>query len=201
MAKKKLLLHVCCGPCAIMPITRLSVDYTVTAWFMNPNVQPLMEYLRRREAATQCAAHFGIEILYEDATWDITHWLRSVANQDTKPDRCTFCTTSRLAACFAKAQELGFDAVNKSLLYSIYQPHEVIATFGKNLSDQTGIAFPYQDFRVDWQAGIDQSIAMGLYRQPYCGCVYSEAERYQKKLNKLIKPHASTNSGQNKIFC
>lgn len=85
---KSLLLHVCCGPCAIMPITRLLDEgFAVTAWFMNPNVQPLAEYLRRREAAGECAARLGVNILYADETWNITAWLRAVAGRDEAPAR------------------------------------------------------------------------------------------------------------------
>lgn len=98
-----LLLHVCCGPCAIMPITRLLDEgYALTAWFMNPNVQPLAEYLRRREAATQCAERLGVEILYADAAWDITAWLRAVAGRDEAPARCAWCCESRVEAALPR---------------------------------------------------------------------------------------------------
>ena len=71
-AANSLLLHVCCGPCSIMPVQRLQeAGYAVTAWFMNPNIQPLSEYFRRREAAGECAERLGIPILYEDALFDV----------------------------------------------------------------------------------------------------------------------------------
>lgn len=191
-----LLLHVCCGPCALMPLSRLLDEgFAVTAWFMNPNIQPLAEYLRRREAAGECAARLGVDILYADETWDITAWLRAVAGRDVPPQRCAFCCESRLAAAFAMAQDLGCAWVSTSLLYSRYQPHETIAAAGKRLTQEYALAprnsedagrgapvFLYRDFRPDWQAGIERSKAWGLYRQPYCGCVYSEADRYRKQL-------------------
>ena len=75
-----------------MPITRLLDEGSaVTAWFMNPNVQPLAEYLRRREAAGECAARLGVNILYADETWNITAWLRAVAGRDEAPARCAYC--------------------------------------------------------------------------------------------------------------
>lgn len=171
-----------------MPVTRLLDEgYAVTAWFMNPNIQPLAEYLRRREAAGQCAGLLGIPILYADETWDITLWLRAVAGRDAPPARCAYCCESRMQAAFAKAAELGFAWFSSSLLYSRYQPHEVIAAAGRRLAGESvaGPDFVYRDFRADWQEGIQRSKAMGLYRQPYCGCVYSEAERYKKQLVKL----------------
>lgn len=184
-----LLLHVCCGPCAVMPITRLLDEgFAVTAWFMNPNIQPLAEYLRRREAAGQCAEQLGVPIIYADETWDIVNWLRAVAGRDTPPARCAYCCESRMQAAFAFARQQGFAWVSSSLLYSRYQPHEVIKAAGEQLAAQEGApGFAYRDFREDWQEGIDRSKAMELYRQPYCGCVYSEAERYQKKLLRCIK--------------
>lgn len=224
--RNSLLLHVCCGPCSIMPVRRLLDEgFAVTAWFMNPNIQPLSEYFRRREAAGQCAERLGIDIIYEDAPWDLTAWLRAVAGRDTPPQRCTWCCVSRMEATCAAARRMGFAYFSSSLLYSRYQPHEVIARAGHLLGDgrarvlpeidsvetatmppadqgeacpappaathgaapaAAGPRFVYRDFRTDWQAGIDASLAWGVYRQPYCGCVYSEAERYHKKLRRLI---------------
>ena len=174
-----------------MPITRLLDEgYTVTAWFMNPNVQPLAEYLRRREAAGQCAERLGTEILYADAAWDITAWLRAVAGRDEAPARCAWCCESRMEAAFAQAASLGFAHFSSSLLYSRYQPHEVIAAAGRRLAEKGGPGFVYRDFRADWQAGIDLSREWGLYRQPYCGCFYSEAERYRNQLERCKKTAA-----------
>mgnify|MGYP000514660798 CR=1 FL=1 len=88
----------------------------------------------------------------------------------------------------AAARQQGFAWVSSSLLYSRYQPHEVIKAAGERLSALQGApGFAYDDFRVDWQEGIDRSKDMELYRQPYCGCVYSESDRYQKQLLRCIK--------------
>jgi predicted adenine nucleotide alpha hydrolase (AANH) superfamily ATPase len=184
---KTVLLHVCCGPCCIMPVTRLRAEgYAVTAYFMNPNIQPLAEYLRRREALAAVAQSMDFEVLWDDRAWDMTAWLAAVAGkQDSAPARCTYCYSTRLEASYAKAKALGFDAFSSSLLYSKYQQHEGIARLGAALAGQGGPAFVYRDFRTDWQEGIDRSKAMEIYRQPYCGCVYSEVERYAKKLKKL----------------
>ena len=183
----KLLLHVCCGPCSLVPV-RFFMDagHELALYFHNPNIQPLTEYLKRREAACAVAQQYGLPIVCDDASWNITNWLRSVQGNDVPPGRCHFCCASRVEASFAYAREHGFEGVSTSLLYSIYQPHEAIADAGRRLAAQTGIAFVYEDFRTGWQQGIDLSKEMELYRQPYCGCVYSEAERYQKKLKKLL---------------
>jgi len=187
-APHNLLLHVCCGPCALMPISRLKDEgFMVTAWFMNPNIHPLTEYLRRREAAQECAQRHGIDILFADDAWDVTAWLRSAVGRNMPPARCTWCCESRLTATWARARELGFAWFSSSLLYSRYQPHDAIVAHGRALTKQgndTSPAFVYRDFRTDWQVGIDTSKAWGLYRQAWCGCIYSEAERYHKRLQR-----------------
>ena len=186
---KRLLVHMCCGPCACICLKTFKEEgWDMVGFYHNPNIQPLAEYLRRREAAIQCAEYFGIPIICDDASWDLTQWLRAVQDRDTPPERCVYCVTSRMEAAFAKAKELGCTHVFSSLLYSRYQPHDAIRTAGERLAAIPGNpAFFYRDMRPFWQAGIDLSIEMGLYRQPYCGCVYSEAERYAKKLKRLIR--------------
>lgn len=185
----RLLVHMCCGPCACICLkTFLEEGWDMVGFFHNPNIQPLAEYLRRHEAAGQCADYFNVPMVWDDASWDLTRWLRAVAGKDTPPERCRYCVTSRMEASFAKAKELGCTHVFSSLLYSRYQPHEAIREAGERLAAIPGNPkFLYRDFRGLWQAGIDLSIEMGLYRQPYCGCVYSEAERYAKKLARLVR--------------
>lgn len=182
---RPLLLHVCCGPCAIMPAIRLrEAGYEPVFWFMNPNIQPLAEYLRRREAAGRCAEKLGARIIYDDE-WDIEAWLARRMPLAANGARCLGCVGDRVAASLHKAVSLGIDAFSTSLLYSKYQPHDYIASFAENQAAGSGVAFVYQDFREDWQAGINLSRDWELYRQPYCGCVFSEAERYAKKLARL----------------
>jgi predicted adenine nucleotide alpha hydrolase (AANH) superfamily ATPase len=98
--------------------------------------------------------------------------------------RCLLCYKMRLVEVVRKAKEVGADAFSSTLLYSRYQKHEVIKNMAEQLAEEHGVAFYYQDFREGWQDGIDSTIAMGIYRQPYCGCIYSEQERYDKKMRK-----------------
>ena len=183
-----LLLHACCGPCAIMPALRLKgAGFAVTLWYRNPNIHPLAEYLRRREAVGECAARLGVPVIYDDEAWDIRAWLAAPEAQKEPPARCEWCCESRVRAAAAAAKALGFAYFTTSLLYSRYQPHEAIAAVGRELTAGGGPEFVYGDFRLDWQAGIDRSKEWGLYRQPYCGCIFSEAERYHKKLARCIR--------------
>ncbi|MBD5642261.1 MAG: epoxyqueuosine reductase QueH [Desulfovibrio sp.] len=182
-----LLLHICCGPCAIMPIMRLRNEgFAVLGWFMNPNIHPLAEYLRRREAAAECAARSEIELQFDD-DWNIASWLEWQLPFAQSKERCQRCCAQRLEACARKAVSLGIEHFTSTLLYSRYQPHDFIRECGEKLAQTHGLNFVYRDFRTDWQAGIDLSRNWGLYRQPYCGCILSEAERYEKKLARLQK--------------
>ena len=79
------------------------------------------------------------------------------------------------------------DAFSTTLLYSRYQNHDLICSQSERLAEKYGVPFYYQDFRKGWQEGIDRSIEMGLYRQPYCGCIYSEQERYDNRWKKRQK--------------
>lgn len=184
----KLLLHVCCGPCSIMPAMIFSEEsYELTGFFHNPNIHPLTEYLRRREGAGQCAANLKMPMIYDDAAWDLTAWLQKQLPFANDERRCDHCITLRLEQTARKAIELGIDNFSSSLLYSRYQPHELIRQRGEQIAARHNLEFVYRDFRPYWQEGIDISKAWEIYRQAYCGCIFSESERYAKKLAQLKK--------------
>lgn len=187
-APTHVLLHVCCGPCSIVPVQRLREQgLTVTAFFMNPNIHPLTEYLRRREGMLQVADKLKLPVLWDDQSWDIAKWLENIAGtRDQAPQRCAWCYSTRLAATCQAALKNKFDAFSTSLLYSRYQAHADIQAQGQILAQKNNILFLYQDFRSGWQEGIDISKKWSIYRQPYCGCIYSEAERYMKSLRKFF---------------
>jgi len=117
-------------------------------------------------------------MLYRD-DYDLEDFLAAVA--DKPAQRCSYCYASRLNATAAVAAESGFKAFSTSLLYSRYQRHDEIRELGDQLARQYGIEFYYEDFRKGWQEGIRISKEMGLYRQQYCGCIYSEKDRYHRK--------------------
>lgn len=235
----RLLLHICCGPCAITVIQRLKAQgHEVSGFFFNPNIQPLAEYLKRREGAAKACARLETPLIMADELplaeqiWDTAWpgeahenpaaeraanatlaagparlatapeetppaagrtppsplplppatdpapWLRAVAGREH--ERCSFCAHSRLAATAALAQRLGFEAFTTSLLYSRHQSHDEIRALGENIAATAGPGFYYEDFRPFWQEGIRLSKDWGLYRQQYCGCIFSEYERYSR---------------------
>ena len=95
-------------------------------------------------------------------------------------ERCDYCLQDRLKYTALLAQNENYDGFTTTLLYSKHQKHDEIRGIGESLSKQLGIHFYYQDFRVGWDEGIKISKELGMYRQNYCGCIYSEKERFCK---------------------
>lgn len=173
-----LLLHTCCGPCACYPLTVLAAEKaTVRGFFFNPNIHPYQEFARRLAAMEQLAGRRALAMEYE-RDYGLRSYLRQVVFHED--ERCGVCYRMRLNATAAKARELGADAFSSTLLYSRYQQHELIRELGQQAAGEQGVKFYYRDFRPGWQEGIRLSKEWELYRQPYCGCIYSEEERYRK---------------------
>lgn len=179
---ERVLVHVCCGPCSIATVQSLQDEgLEVTGLFFNPNIHPLSEYLKRRDGALECADKLGIRLLVKDGEYDPQAYLRAVAFREE--NRCFHCYQLRLERTAQIARRGGFDHFTSTLLYSKMQKHEDIRRLGLDLAaPQT--AFLYRDFRLGWKHGIETSKAWGIYRQQYCGCIYSEFERYRKELGK-----------------
>lgn len=174
----RILLHVCCGPCTVYPLQQLrDQGHDVEGLFYNPNIHPYREFKKRIGALEQFADHTGFQVAV-DRNYGLTPFLRKVVFHEQ--ERCSLCYDMRLSLVAKTAAERGMEAFSTTLLYSTYQNHTQLITMGEQLGRRFGITFFYEDFREGWQEGIDQSIAMNLYRQPYCGCIYSEQERYDR---------------------
>ena len=176
---KKVLLHICCAPCTIFTLKALREEGAdVQGYFYNPNIHPLTEW-KRRLATLQEYSRFALLPLDVDHSYDLEVFLAGTLARGK--DRCLFCYRLRLEKAFQKGLETKADAVTTTLLYSKYQRHEDIRCIGEELSASYGIPFYYRDFRTGWQEGVDESKALNMYRQPYCGCIFSEKERYEGK--------------------
>lgn len=174
-----ILLHVCCGPCTLYPLTAIRADgHEARGYFYNPNIHPFKEFRRRVEALEVMSQQLDFQVDYERG-YGLRGFLRQVVFHEE--ERCALCYAMRLRPTAEQAVAVGADAFSSTLLYSRYQNHALLKEQGEALAVEYGISFYYQDFRVGWQEGIDRAIAMGLYRQPYCGCIYSEEERYDRK--------------------
>lgn len=176
----KTLLHSCCGPCTIYPLSVLrSQGHEVTAYFNNPNIHPFKEFKRRLNTLKDYASDENLKLV-ADEKYGLTEYLREVVFKES--ERCGICYEMRLVSTAKFAKVNGFNAFTTTLLYSRYQNHDVIITLCEDLARKNDLTFIYEDFRKGWQEGIDISKEKEMYRQPYCGCIYSEQERYDKTL-------------------
>ena len=180
-----ILLHICCGPCTVYPLNVLQAEgIKVRGYFYNPNIHPFQEFKRRLETVEQLAAKENLQVDYH-REYGLREYLRQVVFNEE--NRCGLCYDMRLIEAVEQAKKIRADAFTSTLLYSRYQNHDLIRRKAEKLAVEHKIPFYYQDFRKGWQQGIDMSKEMGLYRQPYCGCIYSEQERYDRRFRKKKK--------------
>ena len=182
----KLLLHSCCAPCSIQCVEALAIDDILPDLFWyNPNIHPYTEYRSRLDS---------LRVFAEDKKLSLTiegeYGLRSFINEtrdwlsdtgDVIRKRCTFCYRLRLEKAASYAAAKGFYAFSTTLLISPYQDHELLRQTGEEMALAFGVKFLYRDFRSRFREGQNQARAAGYYMQKYCGCIYSEEERYLAK--------------------
>ena len=155
----------------------------MTGVFYNPNIHPRKEYLLRRAALLEAAERLKLPLLRPDPeqpAWSLSQWMRAVPASTERNIRCRACYALRFEHVARLAGREGFDAFTSSLLYSRRQAHAIIAEEGEKDARRFGTACLYRDFRPAWQEGVNLSKQWGLYRQRYCACIYSEAERFKK---------------------
>jgi four helix bundle protein len=178
----KILLHICCANCAIYPLERIAEKGEVAiGYFFNPNIHPYQEYQKRLDALKQYSEKVGLRVIYRDE-YLLEEFLRNVSHR--VEERCQFCYSVRLEATAREAKDQGFDGFSTTLLQSTHQNHAQIKETGERIGQEIGIPFYYEDFRQGWRRGLEVSKSLGLYRQQYCGCIYSEKERFLKS-NKM----------------
>jgi predicted adenine nucleotide alpha hydrolase (AANH) superfamily ATPase len=174
----KILLHICCAPCTIYPLQILRGEGNeVTGLFHNPNIHPYLEYQKRLDAVSTYAAQAGLPVIREEG-YHLEEYLRQVAFREE--ERCRHCYLMRLTRAAQIARRDRFDAFTTTLLYSRFQKHDLIRQIGESVALQRGVPFLYRDFREGWSEGVRISKETGMYRQPYCGCIFSEKERYYR---------------------
>jgi predicted adenine nucleotide alpha hydrolase (AANH) superfamily ATPase len=182
----KILLHTCCGPCTIYPLKVLrDAGDEVMGFFYRHNIHPYTECLRRQETLEQFAAAEKLRLIIQDG-YDMEGFIRNVAFREK--ERCRYCYHDRLRAAALIARKGKFDAFTSTLLYSRFQKHDMIKAVGESIAKETGVPFLYKDFRDGWREGIDASKVRGMYRQPYCGCIYSEKDRYYRATQASATP-------------
>jgi predicted adenine nucleotide alpha hydrolase (AANH) superfamily ATPase len=191
---RRLLLHACCGPCLLEPLDALAREAdSVTIVFANPNIHPADEYERRRDTLLDYALTAGVALV--ELPYDRTAWDEQVAPlADAGAERCRACYRVRLQAAARYAAEQGFDALATTLSVSPYQNHDAIREEGQRASDGAGVVWLDRDFRDRYPDATTRSRELGMYRQNYCGCVFSQAEadaqRAQRKAARLAEKTA-----------
>ncbi len=189
----KLLLHICCAPCAVYPVRELrEKGITVMGYFYRNNIHPYSECLKRERTLTDYGAAIDLPLILQSG-YDMEEFLRNVTFRES--DRCRYCYYDRLKATALTARHGGFDGYSSTLLYSKFQKHDLIRAIGEAVGRETGVRFYYDDFRRGWKAGIDESKRLQLYRQQYCGCIYSEKERFYRPDQKKRATPADARKG------
>ena len=179
----QLLMHACCAPCSVYCVDTLrNMGIEPTMFWYNPNIHPYKEYEARRDCFKDYCEKMNLKAIIEE-DYGLDEFCKNVVN--SLETRCIdYCYPVRLRKLFEYAKEKGYDTVTTTLLYSIYQKHDYIKNLMENLSKEYGIDFLYIDFRVGFWEGHDKAKELGLYMQKYCGCVFSEEDRYQKKIDR-----------------
>ncbi len=176
----KLLVHICCAPCSVACIKELrseGIGDLCGLWY-NPNIHPFTEYKARRLTLIDYAKSIDLPLL-DEGEYGLRYFISNI--YPDYDNRCGFCYSSRLEYTAKRAKELKMDAFTTTLLISPYQKHDLIKETGERIAEEIGIPFLYRDFRPYFRQGQDEARELGLYMQKYCGCVFSEEERYRKK--------------------
>lgn len=173
----KLLMHTCCAPCSIYCIDELRKEgIEPTIYWFNPNIHPYMEYKTRRDTLKEYTELINIEAIFEE-NYGLKDFCKNVV--DDLESRCQkYCYLVRLEQTAKYAKEHGYDSFTTTLLVSPYQKHDEIVKIGNRLAEKYGLQFIYRDFRVGFREGQNKARELGLYMQKYCGCIFSEEERY-----------------------
>ena len=178
----KLFLHMCCAPCSIMCVEKLrEKDIDITGFWYNPNIHPYIEYKSRRNAVIEYSKIVNLDVIYKENYGLREFCSATISNLD---NRCRFCYTKRLIETAKYAKENNYDAFSTTLLYSPYQKHEMIKEIAEKIAKEFEIDFYYEDFREFYREGQEKARKMEIYMQKYCGCIFSEEERYEKQIEK-----------------
>lgn len=180
-----LLLHICCAVCLCAPLEELRKEKIhVHGYFYNPNIHPLLEFRKRLKAVRIFQETDPIDIDYCEE-YGLMEYLKKVNYEGD--NRCEDCYKLRLTTTAKYAKEKGFDAFCSTLLFSKHQDHEKVKKTGAQVSEQTGIPLVYRDYRYLCECSQTIASKKTLYKQSYCGCIFSEFERYKDTTRNLYE--------------
>jgi len=173
---KSVLVHCCCAHCTAYTIEHWRQQgYETGALWYNPNIHPYTEHQHRLEAMQSLARTMGFPLITIGG-YDIVEYFRQVAGNEA--NRCQYCFQLRLSKTAESALRIGYDAFTTTLLISHQQKHGLLQEIGDKIAKDMGVEFLYADLRKRYSDSRRITKPLNLYRQQYCGCVYSEWERY-----------------------
>lgn len=186
--KPSLLLHICCAPCSSYVLEYLSEHFDITLFFYNPNITSENEYNYRIDEAKRLIAEMSLngKVDFVSGRYDIQEFFTVAKGFENEPEggeRCFRCYELRLRETAENAKKNGFDYFTTTLSISPYKNAEKLNSIGSALSEEYGVKYLYSDFKKKngYKRSIELSREFNLYRQDYCGCIYSEAEMKRRK--------------------
>ncbi len=174
--KPSLLMHICCAPCAVIPLQDLQNDFSVVGFFYNPNIHPLKEYLLRKEATFQLMEDFHIPMLY--GNYPYRDFLQETLPVSSSCDRCSICYFIRMKETYERFLEGHFQFCSSTLFFSPYQNHHTIQEQAERFFSSS--QFVVRDWSTMYRKGMQEARDRGYYQQSYCGCIFSNEDRYSK---------------------
>jgi predicted adenine nucleotide alpha hydrolase (AANH) superfamily ATPase len=172
---KSVLIHVCCAHCAAYTVNHWRQEYDTSALWYNPNIHPYTEHQYRLESMKYLAQEMHLPLIVTEG-YDMIQYFRQVAGHEA--NRCWYCFNLRLLKTAETARRKGFSAFTTTLLISPHQKHDIIREIGNKIAAEQGPEFLYADLRKRYSDSRHLTKPLNLYRQQYCGCIYSEWERY-----------------------
>ncbi|MHB1355290.1 MAG: epoxyqueuosine reductase QueH [Anaerolineae bacterium] len=179
---QRLLLHICCGPCATFSVQHLrSLGWEIIGFWYNPNIQPALEYTRRVQALTSFAEQIDLPMIWDTDRSDNV-FQSAVKGHERAAERCTICYRLRLWRTAQVAAERGIETISTSLLISPYQDQAILRQIGDEVAAEYNLQFYYENLRRGYNERTRLSRLYGLYLQKYCGCLYS-AQKVENRRN------------------
>ncbi|MDD2213952.1 MAG: epoxyqueuosine reductase QueH [Oscillospiraceae bacterium] len=184
-APERLLLHMCCGPCAEYPLEQLRQQgYQVSGYFYNPNIHPQQEWETRLANVRRLAELKNLTV-YENSDYREQQWRDYGCT--ARSGQCQICYALRMNEAARFAAQRGYKLFTTSLLVSPYQNYEAIVRTASLAARRYGVSFLKQDFRPGYRKGQEMAKADGLYRQKYCGCIFSLGETNPKYRDRYLE--------------
>ncbi|MBC8389592.1 MAG: epoxyqueuosine reductase QueH [Actinobacteria bacterium] len=175
--KSTILLHICCGTCALYPYFLLKQDFDITFFYYNPNIHPGEEYIKRLRFIKMISKKYSIPLAV--GKYEVKKWFGLTRDLKDEPEggsRCSLCFRMRLDKTADTAKKQGFDLFGTTLTISPHKNYKIINSLGLELASKKGINFYQADFKKmdGFKKTIELSKELNLYRQNYCGCIYSK---------------------------